>query len=144
MLLCVAGLFLKSSQPRTLMLSDHCAGLLLYAADLVLRAGQLANVTAVAAAKVDERSDIVTLQLKADAVSEGPGPSSAGSNTYLKCRRIRRCGSPLQASPTRPLAQPNPYTHPLQTAHVGTQLPFPRLSAPSMLQRCPALRSSGP
>ncbi len=54
------------------MLSNHCAGLLLYAADLVLRAGQLANVTAVAAAKVDERSDIVTLQLKADAVSEGP------------------------------------------------------------------------
>lgn len=44
------------------------AGLLLYAADLVLRAGQLANVTTVAAASVDDRSNTVTLQLKADKV----------------------------------------------------------------------------
>lgn len=47
-------------------------GLLLYAADLVLRAGQMANVTAVAAAAVDERSETVTLQLKADAVRALP------------------------------------------------------------------------
>lgn len=44
------------------------AGLILYAADLVLRAGQMANVTTVTAAAVDEQSGVATLVLRADEV----------------------------------------------------------------------------
>lgn len=49
----------------------HFAGLLLYAADLVLRAGQLCNVTPVVAATVDEVAGTATLQLQADKVRWG-------------------------------------------------------------------------
>lgn len=45
------------------------AGLLLYGVDVALRCGQLANVTPVAAAAVDEATGIATIQLKADKVS---------------------------------------------------------------------------
>ncbi|PSC73660.1 Superoxide-generating NADPH oxidase heavy chain subunit B [Micractinium conductrix] len=41
-------------------------GLLLYGVDVALRCGQLANVTPVAAAAVDEATGIATIQLKAD------------------------------------------------------------------------------
>jgi hypothetical protein len=40
------------------------AGLLLYAVDLVLRAGQLSNTTLVTAASVDDEARVATLQLK--------------------------------------------------------------------------------
>eukprot|EP00887_Chlorella_sp_A99_P007397 scaffold2.g7397.t1 len=43
-------------------------GLLLYAADLVLRAGQAANLSAIAAAEVDAASGVATLRLRADPV----------------------------------------------------------------------------
>ncbi len=49
----------------------HSAGLLLYAADIVLRAGQLCNVTPVVAATVDEVAGTATLQLQADKVRRG-------------------------------------------------------------------------
>lgn len=48
--------------------SPTSAGLLLYGVDLVLRAGQLCNVTAVVAASVDEAAGTATLQLQADKV----------------------------------------------------------------------------
>ena len=43
------------------------AGLLLYAADLALRAGQMSNLTTTAAATLDEASGVATLVLRADA-----------------------------------------------------------------------------
>lgn len=48
--------------------STICAGLLLYAADLALRAGQMSNITTVTAASVDEDSKVATLLLRADKV----------------------------------------------------------------------------
>lgn len=48
------------------------AGLLLYAIDLALRAGQLAHATPVAAAVVDDKAGLATIQLKADKVRVAP------------------------------------------------------------------------
>lgn len=44
------------------------AGLLLYAADVALRAGQMANLTTVTAAKVERAAGVVTVQMKVDPV----------------------------------------------------------------------------
>lgn len=44
------------------------AGLLLYAADLALRSGQLMNTTLVTGASVDDQSGVATLQLKTSKV----------------------------------------------------------------------------
>lgn len=65
-IICFLGFFLFACAHYAPCWSYFAPGLLLYAADLVLRAGQLANVTTVAAASVDDRSNTVTLQLKAD------------------------------------------------------------------------------
>ena len=47
------------------------AGLLIYFADLILRAGQLANVTTVTAAHVDGGGEVATVELKASKASPG-------------------------------------------------------------------------
>lgn len=50
------------------------AGLLLYAIDLVLRSGQLANVTTITAADVKPGGELATLQLQAGQVGGAFGP----------------------------------------------------------------------
>lgn len=46
-----------------------CAGLLLYAIDVVLRSGQLSNTTLVTAASVDDQAGVATVQLRTSQVS---------------------------------------------------------------------------
>jgi hypothetical protein len=58
----------QSATRGAVLLQPHClppAGLLLYAVDLVLRAGQLSNTTVVTGATVDNEAGVATVQLKA-------------------------------------------------------------------------------
>ncbi|KAI7837696.1 hypothetical protein COHA_008489 [Chlorella ohadii] len=65
-IVCFLGFFLFSCCHYAQSYTYFVPGLLLYAADIVLRAGQLCNVTPVVAATVDEVAGTATLQLQAD------------------------------------------------------------------------------
>lgn len=67
-IVCFAGFFLLSCAHYSSCWLYFAPGLLLYAADLALRAGQLANTTTVTAANVEEHAAVATIQMKADKV----------------------------------------------------------------------------
>lgn len=63
---CFVGFFLFACAHYAACWTYFAPGLLLYGADLVLRSGQLANVTPVVAAVVDDAAGIATLQFESD------------------------------------------------------------------------------
>lgn len=67
-IVCFAGFFLLSCAHYSSCWLYFAPGLLLYAADLALRAGQLGNATTVTAAQVEESAAVATIQMKADKV----------------------------------------------------------------------------
>lgn len=65
-IVCFIGFFLLSCAHYSSCWLYFAPGLLLYAADLALRAGQLGNVTTVTAATVQEQAAVGTIQMRAD------------------------------------------------------------------------------
>jgi hypothetical protein len=70
-IICFTGFFLLSCAHYSGCWIYFAPGLLLYAADLALRAGQLGNATTVTAATVEEHAAVATIQMKADKVQLG-------------------------------------------------------------------------
>ncbi len=81
-IVCFAGFFLLSCAHYSRCWLYFAPGLLLYAADLALRAGQLGNATTVTAATVEEHAAVATIQMKADKVR---AVESAGCGLCVPC-----------------------------------------------------------
>ena len=62
----------KNLECLIIIVVNDCAGLFVYAVDLIFRVGQASQVSAITAAKVSEDGSILTWQLAADDVSLPP------------------------------------------------------------------------
>ena len=106
------------------------AGLLLYFADLVLRAGQLANMTTITAAAVPDDESVATIQLKASKARRGPQrhlPAACGWNVHRKPAAL------LGQTPSLGLAWAIAPAHPPCADH----------ARPPCCACCPHARSAG-